>query len=217
MGIPNLRPVFERSLWPYDFEHTFQVNEAFSLGDRDKIHISKAYAKLLGVEIPDNVQVEYTPPEGDVLEGLVLLSMFSNSCACREGKPPNKMITWAHWLPILALARQLGKIGVLGGKEDTSPLPIEENEYLLGRPLPFIARTMKKAKLLITIDNGMGHLAATQSTPTILFYPACIGMNWIVPSGSHKLFLCQIDPTRLTVSDAVLIVRKGIQALLADK
>ena len=218
MGIPKLKIVHDEPTEEYDFQHEFDVNKAFSLGDTEKIHISKAYAKLLGVEIEDSPQVFYRPPDGDDAgEGRVLLSMFSNSCACRKGKPPNKMITWAHWLPILALARQLGEVGALGGPDDRAPLPMDEFEYLVGKPLPYIARTMKKAKLLITIDNGMGHLAATQGTPTILFYPACLGMHWIIPSGNGRLFVCQIDPVSVTIADAVLIVRRGIQALLGEK
>jgi ADP-heptose:LPS heptosyltransferase len=236
MGIPNLRVITEeeqRFDWSrpisdeegpplggnYDFEHVFNVNEAFSLGETG-MHISQAYIKLLGFPVPEfPVKVDYTPPEGPSEKGLVLLSMFSNSCASRSGKPPNKMLSWAIWLPIVTLARQLGKIAVLGGPDDKGKAvsQFREEEYYTGRSLEEVARLLRDAKLLITIDNGMGHLAASQGTPTILFYPACLGKHWIVPSGNKKLYVYQMDPMELNIHLGTLIVREGIKSLLGDQ
>lgn len=204
----------------YDFEHEFQVNKAFALGDEKKLHITQAYMELLGLPVPEYPpKVEYTPPEGPTEENLVLLSIFSNSCASRDGKPPNKMLSFAVWLPILALARQLGKVAVLGGPNDKmqAPLPIREEEYYTGRPLEEVARLLRDAKLLITIDNGMAHLAASQRTPTILFYPKCLGRHWIVPSGNERLYIYQMDPLDLNVHVGTLVVREGIKSLLGEQ
>jgi ADP-heptose:LPS heptosyltransferase len=200
----------------YDFEHVFDVGKAFALGDQKKLHIAQAYMELLGLPVPEYPpKVEYTPPEGPTEPGLVLLSIFSNSCASREGKAPNKMFSFATWLPILTLARQLGKVAVLGGPKDKgqAPLPIRDEEYYTGRPLPEVARLLRDAKLLITIDNGMGHLAASQGTPTILFYPQCLGRHWIVPP-SPKCYVYQMDPLELNVHIGTLVVREGIKSLL---
>jgi ADP-heptose:LPS heptosyltransferase len=230
MGIRNLRILFQwfrewdddknESRSPYDFEHEFQVNRAFSLGEQKHYHIAQAYMELLGLPVPEYPpRVEYTPPEGPTERGLVLLSIFSNSCASREGKAPNKMFSFATWLPILTLARQLGKVAVLGGSKDKgqAPLPIRDEEYYTGRPLTEIARLLRDAKLLITIDNGMGHLAASQGTPTILFYPKCLDRSWIVPSGNKKLYVYQMDPLELNVHIGTLVVREGIKSLLGDQ
>lgn len=219
MGVP-LNIIFERSEVPYDFEHKFSVNDAFSLGDREKLHIAQAYMKLLGLSVPEQPpMVEYTPPEGPREEGKVMLSIFSNSCASREGKPPNKMLSWAIWLAVLALARQLGDVLVLGGPKDkgTAPLPILDEEYYTDRDLPEVARTLGAAKLLITIDNGMGHLAATQGTPTILFYPKCLGKHWIIPSGNSSLMVFHIDPLYFEPQMGEEAVREGIKSLLGGR
>lgn len=228
MGIQNLRLIHEREVYirageedqpcvQYDFEHVFDISKAFSLGDQKRIHISQAYAELLGVPVPEHPpRVEYTPPDGPTEPGLVLLSMFSNSCASRQGKSPNKMLSFAVWLPILVLARQLGKVAVLGGPKDKgqAPLPLLDEEYYTGRSLEEVARLLRDAKLLITIDNGMGHLAASQGTPTILFYPKCLGRHWIIPSGNSKLYVYQMDPLDLNVHSGTLVVREGIKFLL---
>lgn len=233
MGIKYFQILFERPVegqhdpssvfedpGHYDFEHEFQVNKAFALGEEKRLHITQAYMELLGLPVPEHPpKSEYTPPDGQTEKGLVLLSIFSNSCASREGKAPNKMLSFAVWLPILTLARQLGKVAVLGGPKDKgmAPLPILDEEYYTGRPLEEVARLLRDAKLLITIDNGLGHLAATQGTPTILFYPMCLGRRWIVPSGNKKLFVYQMDPLDLNVHVGTLVVREGIKSLLGGQ
>lgn len=209
MGLA-LKVVFEK-MGQYDFEFNFDVNRAFSLGEKEKLHIAQGYAKMLGVQIQSK-KPRYTPPEGETEKGLILLSMFSRSCASREGKPPNKMLPWVHWAHIVALLRQYGKIAVLGGPEDRAhdKLEISEEEYYTGLPLELVARLLRDAKLLVTIDNGMAHLAATQETPTVEFYPACLGVEWIVPPNA-KALVAQMDPTTLTVIDAVFAVREGLR------
>jgi ADP-heptose:LPS heptosyltransferase len=229
MGIPNLRVVYNdpKNLEQghirldyqdeYDFQHTFNVNAAFTLGHEKKLHISQAYMSLLGLEVPEGLpKVAYTPPQGDAESDLILVSMFSKSCASRSGKAPNKMLGWGHWLSIISILRQLGPVRFLGGPGDEAPLPILKEEYVTGRPLPWVARTMKRAKLLVSIDNGMGHLAATQGLPTILFYPKCLNINWIVPA-NNKMMLLHMDPTQMTIPDAVTFVRKGLQRLWREE
>lgn len=208
MQIPNLRVVFERE-GEYDFEFNFDVNIAFSIGDKEKVHIAEAYAKMLGVAIPTKLPV-YQPPEGEAEKNLFLLSMFSNSCASNSGHLPNKIISWGHWLYILALLRQCGKIGILGGPNDHALLPARQDEYYLGLPLPQVARMLRSAKMLVSIDNGLAHLAATQGTPTVLYYPACLGRHWIVPPSPRVVYV-QVDPVTLHVADAVRAVREGIR------
>src|SRR5208337_3197155 len=100
MGIPGMRVIFEREVltdasrtafmdkYIYDFEYTFDVSKAFALGDQEKIHISTAYAKLLGYDVVPR-RVKYQPSDRDDHEkGLILLSMQSMSCASKSGKAP---------------------------------------------------------------------------------------------------------------------------------
>src|SRR6266567_4137568 len=45
---------------------------------------------------------------------------------------------------------------------------IRSGECMFGIPLNRLALIMQKARLLVTIDNGMSHLGASQETPTFL-------------------------------------------------
>lgn len=221
MGIPNLRIVFDRYYKEYDFEFNFDVSEAFKISDQYKAHISIAYGMMLGVEVLPNTKVKYIPSDLDDHEkGLIMFSCFSNSCASRKGEPPNKMISWSHWLPILTICRQMsnnGRVIMLGGPGEKAALPMDDSEYYLGIPLDRVARMMRDSKLVITIDNGMGHLAATQGAPTVLFYPKILGTHYIVPSGNSKLRMIQMDPNQLEVYQAVDFVRLSMRSLFLEE
>lgn len=208
MGLP-WRIIFEKVYEHYDLEFTFDCGKAFKIGEKDNVHITEAYARMLGVKITSGRPL-YVPPEGDSVRGLILLSMFSRSCASRSGGYPNKMIPWAYWGQILALVRQYGEIGLLGAKDDRAPLAVSEDEYYTGQSLEKVARLLRDAKVLITIDNGMAHLAASQETPTIEYYPACLGRAWITPANKNALVL-QMDPLKMTAEEAIQAIRIGFR------
>lgn len=201
---------------PYDFEHNFNINEAFTIGDQKKVHIAEAYARaLFGEELPEDLEQGncYEPEEEEHASGLILFSPFSRSCSSNQGKPANKMLSWPVWLQILTLMRSYGEIGVLGGTGDRLPLPIADNEYYTGLPLNTVALMLRDAKVIVTIDNGMSHLAASQKAPTVLFYPACLGMHWVSPVGNPNAFVIQVDPAKIVPAQGVFGVRNALRAL----
>lgn len=220
MGIPGLKVVFDRIYRTYDFEFVFDVNEAFKISDKQKCHISTSYGRMLGYEIAPR-RVKFLVSEADDHEkGLVLVSMFSASCASRGNPPgpPNKMISWNHWAAMLPLLRQLGKVVALGAPTDRAEdLHLTEDEYYTGLPLELVARMMRDAKVLVTLDNGMGHLAATQAAPTVLFYPKALGMHYIVPAGNPNCYVLHMDPVTLKVTEAVLFLRQSLNQIARRK
>lgn len=198
----------------YDFEFTFDVNRAFQIGEQDKCHIAVAYAKMLGVEIKE-VGPFYEAPLYIVHMGPILISPFSQSCASNQGKPPNKMLPRDKWLPIIKFLRTLGVVEVLGAKNNDVPAEWRFDEYakILGNPLPEVARLLKYSKLLVTVDNGIAHLAASQGTPTIVFYPDCLGLHWITPVGNPKAVVIQFDPVEVSAN---LLLKKVKEVILHD-
>ncbi len=202
---------------PYDLEFEFDASASFKLCDQHRIHISQGYAMMLGVEpfTPRRVKFECSD-EDDHEKDLILLSMHSHSCLSQftPPRPATTMISYLHWLPIVTLLRQYGKIGVLGGAQHRPPLPLTEDELFLGVPLEKTARMLRDAKLLVTVGNGMSHLGATQLTPTILFYQQILGLYYIVPSGNPNLYVRQMDPTKISIADALMFVRQAVKHLL---
>lgn len=217
MGVPMrvITEFPEYEVGSFDFEHTFDCNKAFQISHQYQCHIAESYAKLLGITLeakPNYAHLKptYIPllePIEDEYKNLVLISMFSMSCSSREGKLPNKMLPWPKWKPILRFLRTRFKsdgttIKFLGAPTDRVPpeegLEISEEEYMTGIPLNRLALIMRYARLLVTVDNGMSHLAATQETPTFLMYPACLGTHYIVPRGNPNMRFVQIDPVHVT-------------------
>jgi len=201
----------------FDFRWKFDVNEAFKVSDRKKQHLAKSYADLLGIEIPATyaaLKPIFIPRDPIYWTSLdlpikdaVLVSMFSASCTSRDkktpGLPPNKMLPWDKWrMMLLELRKQYPAhpIRVLGAPEDKIPDELDELcvqngiEPMFGIPLNELALIMRNAKLLVTIDNGMSHLAASQETPTFLMYPMCLGTHYILPIGNPNMVYVQMNP-----------------------
>lgn len=197
----------------YDFVHDFDISKAFAVGERDKVHMVDAYGKLLFDELGGlEEELTYQPPEMEHEKDLILLAPFSRSCASNEpNKLPNKMIGWQAWQGITTLLRQYGRLGVLGAATDTGPVLWARDEYKTGKSLREVAWMMRDARLLVTIDNGMAHMGASQGVPMIEFYPACLGLHWAVPRKKEKLFVVQQDPAQLLPKQALMIVQTGLE------
>ena len=204
----------------YDFQHTFDVNKAFALSDAKRQHISQSYADLLGVPLqkdPDGLFLKpiYLPAESndpriEENRGAILVSMFSASDASRGNppQPPNKMLPWPKWIPILKALRGSfpeRAIRFLGAPTDRAPaeLQIGEEAYLTGVPLNVLAQIMRNCLFLLTVDNGMGHLAASQEAREFVLYPACLGQHYILPWGNKNMAFLQMNP--VTVSPAQIV------------
>jgi len=203
----------------FDFEHTFDVSAAFKLSDQKKQHLATSYAELLGVDIgskTSDLKPIYIPEIEEITEeekGCILVSMFSASCTSRDPKynyVPNKMPPWEKWKPMLEFLRAKFPnvpIRFLGAPTDEVPEHLDKDlnlvddwnlvrdgEYMRGIPLNRLALIMRSAKLLVTIDNGMAHLGATQEVPTFEMYPKCLGPHYILPVGNPNLVWVHMNP-----------------------
>jgi hypothetical protein len=228
--------VFERPEGTFDFEHVFDVSAAFAICDKEKCHVSQGYAKLLGVDI-DSVKPIYIPDDDKwtegphqtlgSLKGCILISMFSASCESRDknnhGLPPNKMLPFDKWKPLLSLLRESYPdvpIRFLGAPSDMDTVNkeslyakdiIRPGECMFGIPLNRLALIMQKARLLVTIDNGMAHLAASQETPTFEMYPRVLGPHYIVPFGNPNLEWVHMDPVHVSPAQLVFRLKHAIK------
>lgn len=233
MGVPITNILYDGvNLESFDLVHEFDINKAFAISDRKKVHVAEAYAELFDIALPhvvngSNKTYKYAhlkpifvpddrEPLEDFYKGRILVSMFSASCASRKGMSPNKMLYWQTWEPIIRYLRTLKyPLGFIGGEKERAPLAISEDEYLLGIDLNKTARIMQHAKLLVSVDNGMGHLAASQETPTFLFYPLCLGLHYILPIGNPNLVYAHVAPTSIDVAQILRVMKESVPRLIA--
>lgn len=216
MGVP-LRVVTEEAglHYPYDYEAKFDVNLAFQIGNKNQCHITEAYAAIINAPITSKqpVYVPHDDYQGGHETGMVLISPFSRSCASQTGEPANKMLPWPIWRVVIReLERQVDRVFVLGAADNyTEELGLPLTRYIVGRPLNEIALLLRDAKLLVTIDNGIAHLAASQNAWTALFYPACLGVHWIVPENPNQIAI-QVDPATVPSIEILSFIRQVIKA-----
>ena len=141
MGVP-VNIVTDAEQERYDFVHTFDPSQAFTVSETRRQHIAESYADLLGVKLaPEKGRAHLRPvfiPTPEELteeeKGLVLVSMFSMSCTSRDktrSLPPNKMLPWHKWHPIISYLRsEFGErsLRFLGAPTDRAPeLEISED------------------------------------------------------------------------------------------
>jgi hypothetical protein len=221
----------------FDFEHVFDVNKAFIVSRDKQQHLARSYADLLGVKLaPGNEAVKpiYIPDttaqgkwmEGPheplgLLAGCIIISMFSASCESRDkntpGLPPNKMLPVPKWLPMLRLLKKEFPdvpIRFVGAPTDILPDGFDKfGDAMFGIPLNRLMLILQKAALLVTIDNGVSHMGASQETPTFLMYPRCLAPYYILPVGNPNLSWCHIDPVYVSPAQLEFQLSKTIQKL----
>jgi hypothetical protein len=213
----EIKTVFNRPEGNFDFDFDFNVSMAFKLCDINKYHIAEGYAEMLGVKLDgglERLKPIYLPvqDEVDVPENTILVSMFSASCEGRDPKCnyiPNKQLPTDKWKPILNLIRKEYPnfpVRFLGAPEHIEDVDknnmyakdiVGPGECMFGIPLNRLALIMQKAKLLVTIDNGMSHLGASQETNMFLMYPRCLGPHYILPLGNPNLVWCHMEPVHV--------------------
>jgi len=221
MGMP-WKVIFEKE-GTYDTEINFDVSKAFQICDKKRCHLVTGYAELAGVE-PEGIPLvpNYKPEPRELpecMKGLVLLSLHSMSCASRENppKPPNKMLPWEKCIPLISTLRREypdSKLRVVGGRDDRVPEFVgltEEEHELLGLSIAETARVMQHAKMIITVDNGMGHLAASQGLNEFLMVPAVLALHYIVPWGHKGLRTVHIDPVTVNPISVNAHLRSAIR------
>lgn len=156
----------------------------------------------------------------------IIVSPFSASCSSQErdkngklkGNPPNKMLPPEKWLPIFEFLSNIGNVVLTGSKADEDKVyedKVYEKWYryvaadsYFGTPIPEIAMLMRHAKLVVTVDNGMGHIASSQDAKHILLYPMCLGMSFIIPWGANKTIPIQMDPNLVTTDQLLYAIKK---------
>jgi hypothetical protein len=181
-------------------------------------HIAEVMARTVGIKIDSPKPIFIAEPEPfplpSELKDCILVSPFSYSCITQHGLA-RKMLRWVAWDLIIRYLRSWHlPIRVLGAPEDRCPLAVSEDEYMTGVPLNRLANIMRQARLLVTVDNGVGHLAASQGCPEFLFYPKALRLDFLLPKFHKDLFFLHVDPERLDMVEVMCALRRNIPNLI---
>jgi hypothetical protein len=197
MGVP-WQVVTERDSGPYDYEFKFDAGLAFELTNKKRCHLMTAYADMMGVNVAGLPFIpNYQPPEIEIpddLKNRILVSHVSFSGT--DIKAPR---TWEHWRVLLDTMKEAypdSKFGILGGKDEKiyPEMGVPEDEYLLGLSMAETALAMRHSKCVLTIDNGMAHLAASQKANQFYLAAWVLHLYFVLPWGNPNLRVWHFDP-----------------------
>jgi ADP-heptose:LPS heptosyltransferase len=228
MGVP-LTVCFQPLHKEYDFEHVFDISKAFQICDQQQCQMADGYARDMGITLEPTAQGIHTyydpghfaeddPLVESVPRGTILFAPFSMSCTVHDPRIriPNKTLPWPKWKPIIKFLRTLGlPIRVTGRDTDRcDQLGFSEEEYLCGFPLRPLVRVMKeKASMLVSVDNGISHLAGSQDLPQVLMYPMCLGLHYAVPWGNPFVMPIHMNPAEAEPVQLLWSLKMALNAI----
>jgi ADP-heptose:LPS heptosyltransferase len=213
---------------PWDAVFDLGAGDAGKLADqvlreeKKYLHIAQCYGRKMGVEVTD-LRPTYRPSgylnadDAAHTKDVIFISPFSMSCTSRDknrpGMPPNKMLPWSTWTLILRQLRTFSlPIRCLGAKDDRVPaLSLSEEEYFTGVPLNCVAQALQQCKMLITVDNGMGHIANTLLRPTVVFYPSVLPVSFMGALYNPRCVIIHTDPANTPPLNLYLTAKEGIE------
>lgn len=177
------------------FDQVFSPNLSTVFFERHaKEHMIQTYFHLLELPIPQDIpppSVQFAPTS-DRYD--FLISPYSYSGTLTKEWP------LGNWYPILDRLLKVGSVGILGsgqGLYKNPPCPFFQSvSYVYDRPLPEVATLISRARLVLTVDNGISHLTHAVGAPHILLYPIILPVCW-VQNPRNNVAMIREDPARL--------------------
>ena len=192
----------------YDFVFDFNISKAFSLGIATNTPASIIFCTMLGVTperaypFYESLFLELPHGAGVVQPDLaILFQPYSVSCSSWSGHAANKRWPDECWAKVYEWLRKdypQFLVVVLGGEKDYVIPGIPEECHLFNRTLDEVALYQKNARLILSLDSGVAHLAASQDARMIELYPIALPSQWMSNSESPNVRIIHALPWELS-------------------
>lgn len=194
--------------------HHFHLPLAMTKPEFLQVHIASNFARMLGVTL-DSTRPTVTISAADRRNigkfwrrPYVVFSMNSVTNPPRDtgnGRikdwPPERWFELAGWL------RTELKLEVIAiGAENDPQYDTHLVRSLFGLPVKLTAALIEGAECLVTLENGIAHLAAGLDAPAVVIYSDAYPRGWAEHQGLSRTRVFYGDPTALpweSVRDAV--------------
>jgi len=214
------------ALLPLDLRETtslyrFDVRLVCSKGESFNERISVGFSKLLNIPIRSTRPVVVLSAEERRLARVfadkpyVVFSMHSVSNPAREdGRGAVKDWPRENWL---CLARQIqgwGDFDVIAvGSEDDPRLAAQGVRHLYGLPIKVVAALLENAACVVTLENGLAHLAAAVDAPTVQIYSDVVPRGWASPAEATRWRMFYGDPHAISCEE----VGAAVKSFLSER
>ena len=210
---------------PMDFSepatiYLFDMNQVCTTKEAFEEHIAVGLAKLVKISI-DSVRpvVHVTSDERVAADKIAsgryaVLSMHSNSNPQRTDGQRGGVKDWPAER-FEAVCRHLRSRGIddivaVGSEfDERRSSPMWRNLY--GLPVKIVAALLQNASLVVTLENGIGHLAHAVNAPTVMIYSNIVPIGWAYPAEATRCEVLYDDPARILAAAAIAAAERVMQ------
>lgn len=184
-------------------------------------HMSEGYAHFLGVDLKGELHppMKWSCIEDNLPRTFFAVSPFSKSCSRHSGEQPNKTLDDNKWEYIIRYLRRQGlPVKVIAGPKDLlQNCSVPLNDYFTAKNLYELEYFLKSCRLLISLDNGLGHIASVLDTPMISLWPKVSNHQFIAPRFSAKTAFVLMEPNQAQPSQLLCGIRQFAKVLLGEQ
>ena len=176
------------------------------------LHISECYAQMLDVDCTA-WHGDFRPLTGwvrgrrqvDTQNPYVVIAPFSRSCSRHAGLPPNKTPDHKRWTLLLAWlsSRTLTPKILTGPDESWTGC---EADTVSADTLDALVSLLTGATAVITVDNGVGHVASALGCRTIILWPPVSNPTFIAPTYNPGTTLIYARPGNIRADQLCTLI-----------
>lgn len=184
-------------------ESGMALNHALSTGQ----HYAYGFANQLGVSIdspvPDVDFDNWLHQESLNKPDHILVFPESTSCSSKSGKKANKMLPWQTWVEF---SQRIDRKVIFVTPKEIKDAP-KELDFVHNMPISTVARMIKNAYKVVTVDNGIGHLSSAVGANCYLI-GGCVPIPWIWAGDMEKTLNCHGNPELVTVDHILKLINE---------
>ena len=219
-GLENLGEDWLRSL-PFDIRedtrlYHFDLKQAVTHNDHFQQHIAQNFARLIDVQIDSTrPTIVVTDEERRVARAFVdrpyvVFSLHSVTNPERE-KGGDRIKDWPaqNWFELAHTIRHTMNWDVIAvGAENNPQYQTELVRNLYGLPVKVVAALIEGAACLVTLENGLAHMAAGLDASTVQIFPDAVPLAWAQHQGMTRWKMLHGDPRQLPAGTVFAAVRE---------
>lgn len=203
------------TLYHFDMNQVCTTHEAFEQ------HIARGLSALVRIPIDGVRPIVHVSAEERTLAARMVrrpyavLSMHSNANPRRANADGGEK-DWPQerFEAVSLYLRQRGFADVIAVGSEFDPRrtsPMWRNLY--GLPIKIVAALIQDAALVLTLENGIGHLAHGVDAPMVMLYSPIVPLGWANPIEASHCEVLYEDPTRIppdaVISAAETVLRRS--------
>jgi ADP-heptose:LPS heptosyltransferase len=194
-------------LYRFDIQQVAQREGAFTE------HISVGFSKLLNIPIdsvkPDLFLTEADRRAADLFERgrAVVFSMHSRANPPRpDGCGGSKDWPLERWSELAERIHAWGyDVIAVGAEQDARP-DVPHVRHLYGLPIRVVAALIERSACLVTLENGIAHLAAALDAPMVELFSNIVPLAWANPAASTRAHVLYGDVHDVSVDRVATLV-----------